>query len=93
LARDEQDRREVRDPKFEVQGSKFRQPRTSNHSSSRPSRESRLAILLEQPALLEVISVNDRGWFGGKLSPFLQQTFDLFPNQVLFEIDLIATKG
>jgi len=48
--------------------------------SSRPSRESRSAILLEQSALLEIIFVNDGGGVGGKLSPFLQHPFDVFPD-------------
>ena len=39
-------------------------------------------ILLEESALLEKVFVNDGGGFGGKLSPFLQQTFDVFPDQV-----------
>jgi hypothetical protein len=40
------------------------------------------SILLEEPALLEEIFVNDGSRFGGKLSPFLQQSFDVFPDQV-----------
>ena len=48
------------------------------------------SILLEEAALLEILFVNDRGGFGRNLSPFLQQTFDVFPNQVRFQIDLIA---
>ena len=40
------------------------------------------SILLEEAALLEEVFVNDGGRFGGKLSPFLQQTFDVFPDQV-----------
>ena len=40
------------------------------------------SILLEEAALLEKVFVNDGGRFGGKLSPFLQQTFDVFPDQV-----------
>src|SRR5438876_4435577 len=39
--RDEQAVRDRRDAKFEVLGSKFRKPRTSNSSPSRPSRFSR----------------------------------------------------
>ena len=48
------------------------------------------SILLEESAFLEKLFVNDRGRVGGKLSPFLQQTFDVFPDQVRFEVDLIA---
>jgi hypothetical protein len=48
------------------------------------------SILLEESAFLEKVFVNDRGRFGGNLSSFLQQTFDVFPDQVRFEIDLIA---
>ena len=40
------------------------------------------SILLEESALLEKVFVYDGGGFGGKLSPFLQQTFDVFPDQV-----------
>ena len=40
------------------------------------------SILLEESALLEKVFVNDRGRLGRKLSPFLQQTFDVFPNQI-----------
>jgi len=40
------------------------------------------SILLEEAALLEKVFVNDGSGFGGKLSPFLQQTFDVFPDQV-----------
>ena len=36
---------------------------------------------------------NVGGRVDGKLPPFLQQAFDVFPDQVRFEIDLIATKG
>ena len=36
---------------------------------------------------------NVGGGVDGKLPPFLQQAFDVFPDQVRFEIDLIATKG
>jgi hypothetical protein len=39
-------------------------------------------ILLEESALLEVVFVNDGGGLGGKLSPLLQQAFDVFPDQV-----------
>ena len=39
-------------------------------------------ILLEEAALLEEVFVNDGGGLGGKLSPFLQQTFDVFSDQV-----------
>ena len=38
------------------------------------------SILLEESALLEKVLVNDGGGFGGKLSPFLQQPFDVFPD-------------
>ena len=38
------------------------------------------SILLEESALLEILFVNNGGRFGRKLSPFLQQTFDVFPN-------------
>jgi hypothetical protein len=37
---------------------------------------------LEEAALLEVIFVYHRGRFGRKLSPFLQQSFDIFPDEV-----------
>jgi hypothetical protein len=40
------------------------------------------SILLEESALLEKVLVYNGGGFGGKLSPFLQQTFDVFPDQV-----------
>ena len=40
------------------------------------------SILLEQAVLLEIILVDDGGRFGGKLSPFLQQAFDVFPDQI-----------
>ena len=40
------------------------------------------SILLKQAALLEEVFVNDGGRFGGKLSPFLQQAFDVFPDQI-----------
>jgi len=39
-------------------------------------------ILLEESALLEKVFVYNGGGFGGKLSPFLQQAFDVFPDQV-----------
>ena len=39
-------------------------------------------ILLEESALLEEIFVDHGGGFGRKLSPFLQQPFDVFPNQI-----------
>src|SRR4026207_472264 len=48
------------------------------------------SILLKEAAFLEIFLVNDRCGLDGKLSPFLQQTFHVFPNQVRFEIDLIA---
>jgi hypothetical protein len=70
VAQDERDRREKRDMDRWIS------------TSSRPSRSSRSPILLEQPSFLKVIFVNDRGGFGGKLSPFLQQTFDIFPDQI-----------
>jgi len=38
------------------------------------------SILLEESALLEKVLVNDGSGFGGKLSPFLQQPFDVFPD-------------
>jgi len=47
-------------------------------------------FLLEEAAFFEVIFVYDRRRFGRKLSPFLQQSFDIFPDKVRFEIDLIA---
>ncbi len=47
-------------------------------------------FLLEESALLEKIFVYDWGRFGRKLSPFLQQSFDIFPDKVRFKIDLIA---
>jgi len=40
------------------------------------------SILLEEAALLEVVFVYDRGRFGRKLSPFLQQSFNIFPDEV-----------
>ena len=40
------------------------------------------SILLEESALLEKVFVNDGSGFGRKLSPFLQQSFDVFPDQV-----------
>ena len=40
------------------------------------------SILLEESALLEKVFVYNGGGFGRKLSPFLQQTFDVFPDQV-----------
>ena len=40
------------------------------------------SILLEQSALLKVIFVNDWGRFGRKLSPFLEQAFNVFPDQI-----------
>ena len=40
------------------------------------------SILLEESALLEKVFVYDGSGFGRKLSPFLQQSFDVFPNQV-----------
>jgi hypothetical protein len=53
---------------------------------NRPNEQDRLAdfggILLEESALLEVLFVYDRSRFGWKLSPFLQQTFDIFPDEV-----------
>ncbi len=48
------------------------------------------SILLEESALLEKVFVYDGGRFGRKLSPFLQQSFDIFPDKVRFKIDLIA---
>ena len=39
-------------------------------------------ILLEESALLQKVFVDDGGWFGRKLSPFLQQTLDVFPDQI-----------
>jgi hypothetical protein len=47
-------------------------------------------ILFKESALLEKVFVYDRGRFGRKLSPFLQQSFDIFPDKVRFKIDLIA---
>ena len=40
------------------------------------------SILLEESALLEKVFVYDGSGFGRKLSPFLQQSFDVFPDQV-----------
>ena len=40
------------------------------------------ASYLEKAALLEKVFVDDRGRFGRKLSPFLKQAFDIFPDQV-----------
>ena len=48
------------------------------------------SILLEEAVLFEIVLVNHRGRFGGKLSPLLQQSFDVFPDQIRFEIDWIA---
>ena len=45
---------------------------------------------LEESAFQEVVFVDDGSCFGRKLSPFLQQSFDIFPDQVRFEVDLIA---
>ena len=39
-------------------------------------------ILLEESALLEKVFVNNGGGVSGKLSPFLQQAFDVFPDQI-----------
>ena len=47
-------------------------------------------FLLEESALPEKVFVYDRGRFGRKLSPFLQQSFDILPDEVRFKIDLIA---
>ena len=41
-----------------------------------------LSILLEKAVLLEIILINGGSQFGGKLSPFLQQAFDVFPDQI-----------
>ena len=38
------------------------------------------SILLEESAFLKIVFVDDGGRFGGKLAPFLQQTFDIFPD-------------
>ncbi len=40
------------------------------------------SILREEAVLLEIILVNDGSRFRGKLSPFLQQAFDIFPDQI-----------
>ena len=40
------------------------------------------SILLEESALLEKVFVDHRCGFGRKLSPFLQQAFDVFPDQI-----------
>jgi len=40
------------------------------------------SILLEQSAFPEKVFVNGGGGFGRKLSPFLQQAFDVFPDQI-----------
>jgi len=40
------------------------------------------SILSEEPVLLEIIFVDDRSWFGGNLPPFLQQSFDIFPDHI-----------
>jgi hypothetical protein len=45
---------------------------------------------LQESPLLQIVFVYDGGGFGRKLSPFLHQAFNVFPNQVGFEIDLIA---
>lgn len=40
------------------------------------------SILLEEAVFFEITLVDDGGRFGGKLSPFLQQAFDVFPDQI-----------
>ena len=40
------------------------------------------SILLEEAALLEILFVYKGSGFGRKLSSFLQQTLDVFPDQV-----------
>ena len=40
------------------------------------------SILREEAVFFEIIFVDDGGQFGGKLSPFLQQAFDVFPDQI-----------
>ncbi len=61
---------------------------------NRPNEQDRLpaffSILLEEAALLEKVFVNNGGRFGRKLSTFLQQSFNIFPDEIRFEIDLIA---
>ena len=50
--------------------------------SSHPLLADFVSILLEESALLEKVFVYDGSGFGRKLSPFLQQSFDVFPDQV-----------
>jgi len=40
------------------------------------------SILREEAVFFEIIFVDDGRRFGGKLSPFLQQAFDVFPDQI-----------
>ena len=55
--------------------------RALREHGDRPSYPASLfSILLEESALLKKVLVNDGGGFGGKLSPFLQQPFDVFPD-------------
>ncbi len=51
----------------------------SRHATDRAKDSSRA---LEESALLQKVFVDDGGWFGRKLSPFLQQTLDVFPDQI-----------
>jgi hypothetical protein len=50
--------------------------------SSHPLLADFFSIMLEESALLEKVFVYDGSGFGRKLSPFLQQSFDVFPDQV-----------
>jgi len=49
-------------------------------AGGRPGCRLFFSILLEESALLEIVFVDDGGRFGGKLAPFLQQTFNIFPD-------------
>ena len=65
--------------------------RTLREHRDRPSHPTLFfSILLEKAVLLEIVLVDDGRRFGGKLSPFLQQSFDVFPDQIRFEIDLVT---
>src|SRR6476619_3737437 len=45
---------------------------------------------LYQSVLLEIVFVYGWSRFGWNLSSFLQQTFDVFPDQIRFQIDRVA---
>ena len=38
------------------------------------------SILLKEAVFFEIVLINHRSRFGGNLSSFLQQTFDVFPD-------------